>query len=89
MDRVICIWMVNLYYSSIYPHLIPRIQFWGHAPEYLISKLLIIQIKHIIKRVIVIQLPNSHIFHKFDDLKMIPISRLFKFRLVIFYNWHA
>ena len=61
----------------------------GSRPEYLISKLLDIQKKHIIKRVIVIQLPNSHIFHKFDDLKMMPISRLFKFRLVIFYNRHV
>ena len=26
-----CIWMVNLYYSSIYPHLIYGIEFWGHA----------------------------------------------------------
>ena len=79
--------MVNLYYSFIYPHLIYGIEFWGHAPEYLISKLLISQKKAL--RVIVKQPPNSHISHKFNDLKIMPISMLFKFRLVIFYNRHV
>ena len=79
--------MVNLYYSFIYSHLIYGIEFWGHAPEYLISKLLISQKKAL--RVIVKQPPNSHISHKFNDLKIMPISMLFKFRLVNFYNRHV
>ena len=32
---------------------------------------------------------NSHISHKFNDLKIMPISMLFKLRLVIFYNRHV
>ena len=53
--------MVNLYYRLMYPHLIYRIEFWGHAPEYLMSKLLISQKKAL--RVIVKQPPNLHISH--------------------------
>ena len=77
----------STYISFINPHLIYGIEFLGHAPEYLISKLLISQKKAL--RVIVKQPPNSHISHKFNDLKIMPISMLFKFRLVIFYNRHV
>ena len=71
-------------YVTLYAHLIYGIEFWGHAPEYLISKLLISQKKAL--SVVVKQPLNSHISYKFNDLKIMPISMLFKFRLVIFYN---
>ena len=32
--------MANLYYSFIYPYLIYGIEFWGDAPDYLTSKIL-------------------------------------------------
>ena len=35
--------MINLYYTFIYPYLIYGVEFWGHAPDYLISKLLMCQ----------------------------------------------
>ena len=75
--------MANLYYSFIYPHLIYGIEFWGHAPDYLTSKILINQKKAL--RIILKQPPNSHVLHKFNELKIMPVSMLFKFRLIIFY----
>ena len=67
--------MANLYYSFTYPHLIYGIEFWGHAPEFLISKPLISMKKA--PRDTANDLPIT-------DLKIMPISMLFKFRLVIF-----
>ena len=78
--------MINLYYTFIYPHLIYGVEFWGHAPDYLISKLLVCQKKSL--RIILKQPPNSHVSHRFSELQIMPISMLFKFRLIIFYKNH-
>ena len=67
--------MANLYYSFIYPHHIYGINFWGHAPEFLISKPLISMKKALRDKAN--DLPIT-------DLKIMPISMLFKFRLVFF-----
>ena len=37
--------MINLYYSFIYPHLIYGVEFWGHAGDNLLNRLLICQKK--------------------------------------------
>ena len=74
----------NLYYRFIYPHLLYGTEFWGHAPDYLTSKILINQKKAFRIITVLKEPPKFHVLHKFSGLKIMPVSRLFEFRLVFF-----
>ena len=78
--------MIQLYYSFIYPRLIYGIEFWGHAADSHLKKIFTSQKKAL--RIINKQPPNSHISHKFEEEKIMPIFMLFKFRLIIYYHKH-
>ena len=72
---------VLLFYESTL-HLRDRI--WGHAPDYALKQILICQNK--VLRIICCRPPNSSITNEFKNLKIMPISLLFKYRSLIFFN---
>ena len=75
--------MITLYHTFIYPYLIYGVEFCCHAPDYLISKLLVCQ-KNLL-RTILKRSPNSLVSHRFSEFQIMPISVFFKFRVIIFF----
>ena len=77
--------MINVYYTFIYPHILYGLEFWGHASDTALLQVLVCQKKAL--RVIFKKPPNSSITYKFQESHIMPINMLFKYRLIIFmYN---
>ena len=69
--------MIDLYYSFFYPHMLYGIEFWGHASDTDLKRVLTIQKATV--RVILNKNPREHVTSFFKVLKIMPIKMLFKF----------
>jgi hypothetical protein len=72
--------MVDLYYTSFYPHLIYGIEFWGHASSTELNKLYILHKKAL--RIILKIKSNETETANFAILKIMPAQMLFRYCLV-------
>ena len=69
--------MIDLYYSFFYPHMLYGIEFWGHASDTDLKRVLTIQKATV--RVILNKKPREHVTSFFKILKIMPVKMLFKF----------
>lgn len=75
--------MIDLYYTFFYTHLIYGIEFWGHAGKDELNKILVLQKKAL--RIILKIKPNSPVSTNFKNLKIMPVTMLFKYRILILF----
>lgn len=73
--------MVNIYYTFFYPHLIYCLEIWGHSADTHLKRILTLQKQAL--RIILKLSPQDSVTTKFQMLNIMPIDKLFKFRLLL------
>ena len=76
--------MINIYCSFFYPHLIYGIEFWGHASNCELNQILILQ-KAALRIILKITPRRGHVPSRFNELKIMPVNMLFKYRSLLLY----
>ena len=76
--------MINVYYKFVYPHVLYGLEFWGHACEGALLQILVCQKRAL--RVILKKPLNSTITYKSKKSQVMPITLLFRYRLIIMYQ---
>ena len=69
--------MIELYYSFFYPHLLYGIEFWGHASENDLKRVIVLQKACV--RVILKKKTRDHVSTLFKTLNIMPLNMLFQY----------
>ena len=76
--------MINIYYTFFYPNLIYAVEFFGHAANYHLNQIYLLQKSAL--RVILAIRPRNHVSSYFSEFKIMPIYLIFKYRFLMLFH---